>query len=142
GWREYPPDSGGYSLQRSPAVPPSPSGVDVDEAVALVAGGQAGGGQRLGPVAGDGGVRLLHAVVGDEEEGGAVPHAGGLHRVEHLAEAGVGVDHRGGGDLRVGPALVEGGIGEGEVHPAEPGKGAELPREGLAGLGDARVVDP
>ena len=61
---------------------------EVDEAERLVAVGDAGVAQGGAPVAADAGLRLLHAVVGDEEERRAVPRAGTLDAVEDVARGG------------------------------------------------------
>ena len=90
---------------------------EVEERVRLVPEGEPGLAEVDVPVAADGGVVLLHAVVGDEHERGVVEHAGLLDRVEHLAEAGVGVADRRRRDLRVRTAFVHRGVGEREVAP-------------------------
>ena len=47
---------------------------------------------------------------------GAIEHAGRLDRGEHLADAGVGVAHRGAGGVAVGARLVAGLVGDREAH--------------------------
>ena len=119
--------------------------IQVEEAERLVAEGNAGGAQGVAPVAPHLGVRLLHAVVGDEEERGVVHRSGALDCGEHLAQARVGVPHGCGGHLGVRPALVERGVGEREVHPHESGprhvRAAIAPAPDAGRLLDARVVD-
>ena len=91
----------------------------VDPHVGLVAVRNTGVSQRLAPVAGDGGVGLLHAVVGHEEEGGAVEHAPTFDGIQYLTEAGIGVVDRRPGHVGPRSAQVERSIGERKVHPGE-----------------------
>src|SRR5215471_10072563 len=80
---------------------------EVDEAEGFVAVGDAGVGQRGAPVAGDGRIRLLHPMVGDEEESSAVPNTGLLDDVEDMAQPRVAVTNRRERDFRMRPTLVE-----------------------------------
>ena len=80
----------------------------------------AGGGQRLVPVAGDARGAALHAVVGGQQHHDLPQQAAGLHEVQPDAQATVGVAQRVPGDRRPWPACVVGGVGERGVPPRQP----------------------
>ena len=93
------------------------SGVEVDEAVGLVAELHASVAQRLVPVTDAGRVSALRPVVARQQDRSLLEQAHAIEMVEEDPEPAISILHRRDGDRRVRAALVMSGVRQQRVPP-------------------------